>query len=704
MPTKASFSWLRNINQVTDFFSACHLIILFIQLSTMTAQRNHIVYKNLPVRLAQITIFIAFAVLIGWVFNISFLKRILPDFVFMNPTTAVLFIVCGLTLWFHQLNGNNRKRNIVDFSAWFIIIIATIRLAGFRAELDTGIDQFFFTSQLEGNRMAPNTALNFLFTGVSLCLLNRGKRYAFVFSQIAALLALAISLLAIIGYLYVDRSLYKVATFIPMALHTAITFFFLTTGILFAGSLHGVMSVITHRNIGGRIARILLPITLLIPILFGWLRLEAQRRGLVTLEFGTALMAISIISVFTVLIWRLASSINRTEEKRKLAEEAMVLAKQEAEEAKKTQEQFLANMSHEIRTPINGVIGMAQLIATTKLSLEQKEYMDIINESAANLLVIINDILDVTKMKVGKIALEEVNYSLHDTIRSLVKIFNFKTSLKGIALNWEIDKEIPKFLSGDPVRLNQILTNLINNAIKFTEKGEVKLSVGLMEEDDKSVTLKFVVQDTGIGIAEDKIESVFESFTQASTDTTRKYGGTGLGLTISKQLIELQGGSISLSSKPGVGSVFSFFLPVKKAIESITPDILVTADVATTMDQINILLAEDNLINQKVASKLLFKKGAVVDIANNGSEVLDMLAKKTYDVILMDINMPVLDGFETTQSIRQNQSAFQKIPIIALTASALASEKAKCLQAGMDDYLSKPFKAEELFEKISAQL
>lgn len=552
--------------------------------------------------------------------------------------------------------------------------------------------------------MAPNTALAFLLAGLSFWLLNRRRKYAYLFSQIASLLALAISLLAIIGYLYVDRTLYRVATYIPMALHTAVTFFILTIGILFASSQYAVMSVIMHKNIGGKISRILLPITLLIPVIFGWLRIEAQRRGMINLEFGTALMAISIIMVFTVLIWGLAWSINRTDEKRKKAEEAMLIAKLEAEQAKKIQEQFLANMSHEIRTPINGVIGMVQLIATTQLSTEQNEYIDIINESASNLLVIINDILDVTKMQVGKIALEEVNYSLQDNVRTLIKIFSFKTAAKGIALNCEIAPAVPQLLSGDPVRLNQILTNLINNAIKFTENGEVKLSVDIVGEDEKTINLRFVVQDTGIGIAEDKIESIFESFTQASSDTTRKYGGTGLGLTISKQLIELQGGSISLISKLGEGSSFSFVLPVRRAEQSVASERIMEQTDVQGMDHVSILLAEDNLINQKVASKLLFKKGAQVDIANNGSEVLEMLEKKKYDIILMDINMPVLDGFETTQCIRENVSGFQRIPIIALTASALASEKAKCIEVGMDDYLSKPFKAEELFEKIVAQL
>ena len=670
----------------------------------MKESTDYISVKKLPTRLAQCVLLIALVVLFGWTFRISFLKSILPDYVVMNPTTVLLFIISSLTLWIHQINDKHNRTRLVNLLSVFIVIIATIRLTGFNPRFDIGIDQFLFRDQLLGNRMAPNTALDFLLTGLSLWLLNRRIKYGFLFSQITALLALAISVLAVIGYLYVDRTLYRVATYIPMALHTAVSFLLLTTGILFASSRYGVMSVIMHTSIGGKISRILLPITLLIPILFGWLRLKAQHMGMVNLEFGTALMAISIIMVFTVLIWALAWSINRTDQKRKMAEREMILAKREAEEAKNTQEQFLANMSHEIRTPINGVIGMVQLIGTTQLNTEQKEYVDIINESASNLLVIINDILDVTKMKVGKIALEEVDYSLRDIVRNLIKIFSFKTSIKGIELNWEIAPDVPGILLGDPVRLTQILTNLINNAIKFTDKGEVKLSIGLLEENANIVTVQFVVKDTGIGIAENKLETVFESFTQASSDTTRKYGGTGLGLTISKQLIELQGGRISLSSKPGEGSSFSFFLPIKKAAQTIGPEQSVDGPVMPAMDQLNILLAEDNLINQKVASKLLFKKGALVDIANNGSEVLEMLEKKKYHVILMDINMPVMDGFETTRSIRKSGAAFQQIPIIALTASALASEKKMCIEVGMDDYLSKPFKAEELFEKISAQL
>lgn len=664
---------------------------------------SHLTFKRFPKILGQLVIIIAVTVIIGWVYNISTLKSILPDYVNMNPPTATLFIFCGTTLWLS--NTTNRFTQIVDFISLGIIVIAAIRLLGFNPRFDTGIDQYFFHNQLNGNRMAPNTAFDFLLTGISFFLFNRRFKYNFLLSQICALLALSISLLAIIGYLYVDRSLYRLATFIPMALHTAVTFLLLTLGILFTSSQHGLMSVVMNKNVGGRISRILLPITLMLPIILGWLRIEGQRKGWYTFEFGTALLIIAIIVLFTLFIGALSWSMNRGDEKRKKAEQDMLIAKLEAEKAKKIQEQFLANMSHEIRTPINGVIGMTQLINVTQLTEEQREYVDLINESASNLLVIINDILEITKMRASKIVLEEVNYSVRDTARMLTKIFGLKAVQKGIALNCEIAAEVPAVLCGDPVRLNQILTNLINNAIKFTEKGEVTLRISTRKEDKENITLKFDVQDTGIGIPEEKLESIFESFTQASNETTRKYGGTGLGLTISKQLIELQGGEISLLSTAGKGSTFSFYLPMKRADETMLPVKATDMNAPSTLlNNRKILLAEDNLINQKVASTLLFKQGALVDIANNGREVIEMLGKKEYHIVLMDIQMPEMDGYETTEFIRKSAAAFNAIPIIALTASALSSEKSRCIECGMNDYLTKPFRAQELYEKINANI
>lgn len=392
---------------------------------------------------------------------------------------------------------------------------------------------------------------------------------------------------------------------------------------------------------------------------------------------------------------------------RKNAELEARQAKIDADEARKTQEQFLANMSHEIRTPMNGVIGMTQLLGNTILNEEQKEYIEIIKESAGNLMVIINDILDLTKIVAGKITIDKVDYVFADVVKNSIQITRFKAEEKGISLNYSVDKNIHRVLMGDPFRLNQLLVNLIGNAIKFTEQGEVNVRVNLLQETAETVSLEFSVQDTGIGIEEEKLDSVFERFTQASSDTTRKYGGSGLGLTITRQLIQLQGGSIHLKSRQGEGSTFTFYLEIKKGNEEELTSFKNTkaTDPLYSLTGVNILLVEDNIINQKVAVKILSNQGANVSIANHGLEGLSMLRKNQYDLVLMDIQMPEMDGYQATRLIRKEFLApLCKIPIIAMTASALISEKDKCLSAGMDDYITKPFQAKELFEKILIQL
>ena len=391
---------------------------------------------------------------------------------------------------------------------------------------------------------------------------------------------------------------------------------------------------------------------------------------------------------------------------RKNAELETIKARNEAEEARKTQEQFLANMSHEIRTPMNGVIGMTQLLSQTYLNNDQLEYVKTIKESADNLMVIINDILDLTKIVSGKMTLEKVDYTFSDLVVNLINLNKFRAIEKGISLKYHIDKNIPSILCGDPGRLNQVLINLVGNAIKFTEEGEVSINVRLVNENETAVHLEFSVSDTGIGIAEDKVDSVFERFIQACADSTRKYGGTGLGLTITRQLIELQGGSIHVRSKHGEGSVFTFSLPVQKSTMLSTPTVApVINEYSGDINGLNILLVEDNFINQKVAMRFLTIGNAKVDIANHGKEAIELIRENKYDIVLMDLQMPEMDGYEATRIIRNElEAAVNSIPIIAMTASALITDREKCLLAGMNDYIAKPFLAKELYEKIALQL
>ncbi len=399
------------------------------------------------------------------------------------------------------------------------------------------------------------------------------------------------------------------------------------------------------------------------------------------------------------LLGYVATIIDITENKS--AEEALMLAKQIAEDGKRMQEQFLANMSHEIRTPMNGVIGMTDLLMDTHLSNNQLEYVETIKESSNNLLVIINDILDLSKINDGKIVFEEKELDLQDSIRHIVNTLNHRAEENGIYLRSFIDSRVNTHVVGDSVRLNQVLLNLVSNAIKFTHQGSVTISVNLDKETEEGMDLSFIIEDTGIGISKDKLEAVFESFIQASSSTTTLYGGTGLGLTIAKQLIEAQGGTISLESELGKGSLFTVKMHfLKSRIHTREKQQEAKPNVYHDLTGLTILLAEDNKINQRVALLTISKWGASVEIADNGKIALQMLKEKNYDLILMDLQMPEMNGLEATNLIRNLEQPKCSVPIMAMTASALRGEREKCIEMGMDDYISKPFNPYLLNERI----
>ncbi|MGE4289450.1 MAG: ATP-binding protein [Salinivirgaceae bacterium] len=384
---------------------------------------------------------------------------------------------------------------------------------------------------------------------------------------------------------------------------------------------------------------------------------------------------------------------------------ALKLAKEQAETSAKIKEQFLANMSHEIRTPMNGIIGMAKLLTNTPLAKEQIKYLENISTSADNLLVIINDILDFSKIEAGKLEFEQIEFNLHELLNKLKSVYYESAKEKGLYFKLHIGDRVPQYIIGDPTRLNQVLVNLLGNAVKFTEKGGIALLVKVVEQNRKESTLQFVVNDTGIGISPDKIDVIFSNFSQASSDMTRKYGGTGLGLTITKQLVELQGGNLNVESKAGEGSSFHFklsFVHGKGKIKHKTE--LLQDEILDNTQNIRILLAEDNEINQLYVKTILESKFEI-EIAPNGLKVLELLENKTFHLILMDLHMPEMDGYETTEIIRNlSDKKLKNIPIVALTAAAIKGEKEKCLDAGMDDYLSKPFDPIDLFQIIAQNL
>jgi len=366
-------------------------------------------------------------------------------------------------------------------------------------------------------------------------------------------------------------------------------------------------------------------------------------------------------------------------------------------------EQFLANMSHEIRTPMNAIVGFTDLLLKTNPTSEQRQYIEAVKTSGRNLIVIINDILDFSKIGSGKITFEQIEFDLRHLISTLTELMLPKSMEKNIRISTKIDKRIPVQLIGDPTRLNQIFLNLVGNAIKFTEKGGVTVIADFISESEEEIELKFFVNDTGIGIPGDKLDYVFEGFTQATNETNRKYGGTGLGLTIVKQLVELQGGAISVKSTIGKGSSFVVSFKFKKALPAKNPGAksFDYEEELPHIEKLNILLVEDNLLNQILAKKVLTNWKWNVDVADNGLIAVRKVKNVSYDIILMDIQMPEMDGYEATRRIRGFFNSHKRnIPIIAITAHAISGEAEKCCNAGMNDYISKPFDEKALYQKI----
>ncbi|MCE1166689.1 MAG: response regulator [Sphingobacteriia bacterium] len=382
---------------------------------------------------------------------------------------------------------------------------------------------------------------------------------------------------------------------------------------------------------------------------------------------------------------------------RKKREEELLTALDRANEATRAKQQFLSVMSHEIRTPLNGILGAVNLLLQENPREDQLDYFKTLEFSGNHLLSLVNDILDFSKIEANRIQFERIDFNLRELVKGLMKIFAFKANDKGIELKLTVAESIPDVVKGDPMRLNQILTNLIGNAVKFTEKGEISLKINITEQHEKFLRCRFEVADTGIGILPEKLSTIFEFFSQADTNTTRKYGGTGLGLAITRKLVELQNGTIEVLSEVNKGSSFSFELTFEVAIMDGNREVKASGNLQHSLKGIRILLVEDNKINQMIAGKFLNRWDAVVVIAENGKEALEKSLESKFDIILMDLQMPELDGYETSRLIRARADDYSlSIPIIALTASAYNEVKDGVMLSGMNDIINKPFIPDEL--------
>ncbi len=390
---------------------------------------------------------------------------------------------------------------------------------------------------------------------------------------------------------------------------------------------------------------------------------------------------------------------------RKRIEEELMEAKEAAVASSKAKSQFLANMSHEIRTPMNGVLGMLDLLQDSKLNEAQMKLALMAHSSAENLLSILNDILDFSKIEAGKFELTESDFSLRNLTADIMSLFQLKARNKLIGLRYSVDESVPDLLKGDAVRLRQILINLLGNAIKFTEEGEVSLDVSVVKETTAGLILRFDVLDTGPGISHNALSNIFDAFTQADNSMTRRHEGTGLGLPISKQLVEMMGGSLGVASTPGKGSRFWFTIRIARGVsmppvETVTDSTIQESGGRSVIPQLRVLLAEDNLVNQEVGRLMLESLDCLVDVVEHGGLAAEAVFRNSYDIIFMDCQMPKVDGYEATKMIRKREQQIRekkrRIPIVALTAHAMEGDRISCIEAGMDDYLAKPFNADQI--------